>query len=451
VQSPNDAHKVYDRAPDIRSSATPLRRAPASPGQSTTAGTSGRDQRSQRPIDSLSVVAVTIGSSLSAVGSFGRVVAVLAIGGVALLVYRSAAPGWKALALALLGAVAASSGAAMAVSQLRTTESPVRLVGAALAVAGGIVALVSAIGWMTAAVHRWWWRALSLTLAVIAGYVVFMPLGIAVYATNPPRASVGTQTPADRGLEYRDAEFSTSDGTSLAGWYIRSATGAAVVLIPGSGSSRTAVLDHAVVLSRHGYGVLLIDPRGHGNSDGQAMEFGWFGDQDVAAAVSFLTHEPDVDSARIAVVGLSMGGEEAIGAIAADPRIRAVVAEGATQRVWQDRAWLAEAYGLRGRLQIGVDAITYGLTDILTAAGPPSPLGDAVAAAAPRPILLIAAGDAPDEINAARAIQHRSPATVFLWTVPRAGHTRGLTTEPAEWERRVTEFLSAALTPNPTR
>ena len=47
---------------------------------------------------------------------------------------------------------------------------------------------------------------------------------------------------------------------------------------------RSAVLDQAAVLARHGYGVLLYDARGMGRSGGRAMNFGWYGDRDLAAA-----------------------------------------------------------------------------------------------------------------------------------------------------------------------
>ena len=80
---------------------------------------------------------------------------------------------------------------------------------------------------------------------------------------SPPRTfrgpSVGTTTPGDRGLSYRDVELHTTDGVTLSGWYIPSANHAAVALLHGAGSTRSSVLDHAVVLARHGYGVLLFD------------------------------------------------------------------------------------------------------------------------------------------------------------------------------------------------
>src|SRR3546814_12493373 len=91
------------------------------------------------------------------------------------------------------------------------------------------------------------------------------------------------------------------------------------------------------------------------------MEFGWYGEQDIRAAVDLLTARDDVDPDRIGVVGLSMGGEEAIGAAGDDARIRAVVAEGATGRTAEDKAWLAEEYGVAGVIQGFLDALTYGL------------------------------------------------------------------------------------------
>ena len=88
------------------------------------------------------------------------------------------------------------------------------------------------------------------------------------------------------------------------------------------------------------------------------MELGWYGDQDVSGAVSFVAAQPDVTTA-IGVIGLSMGGEEAIGAAATDDRIDAVVAEGATDRVSGDLDWLADEYGLRGWIQGRVDWLRF--------------------------------------------------------------------------------------------
>ena len=154
------------------------------------------------------------------------------------------------------------------------------------------------------------------------------------------------------------------------------------------------------------------------------MEFGWYGDSDIAAAIDYLQARPDVDRRRIGAVGMSMGGEEAIGAMAGDTRIRATVAEGATNRVYADKTWYADAYGVRGRAQLVIEWLTYQLTDVLTSAAAPISLGDAVRAASPRPVLLIVAGAVEEEQLAAEAIRSKAPGSVTMWAVPGAGHSR---------------------------
>jgi uncharacterized protein len=309
----------------------------------------------------------------------------------------------------------------------------------------GGLALVGASAFELVRSARRWHRLFIVPALLFATYATVWSLGQAVAATNVPRTSVESTTPADLGLEYRDVEFRTSDGVRLSGWYIPSDNRAAVVMMHGAGSTRSSVLDHAAVLARHGYGVLLFDARGHGRSDGRAMDFGWFGDADVAGAVSFVQTQPDVDKARIAAVGMSMGGEEAIGAAASDGRIRAVVAEGATNRMSADRAWLSDEYGWRGVIQEGVEWLLYRTSDVLTSAEPPLSLRDAVSAISPRPVLLIAAGNVAEEGHASRYIRAAAPETVNVWLVPDTGHTAALDTHPDEWEGRVTTFLDDAL------
>jgi uncharacterized protein len=72
---------------------------------------------------------------------------------------------------------------------------------------------------------------------------------------------------------------------------------------------------------------------------------------------------------------------------------------------------------------------------------------DAIRAAAPRPVLIIAGGAVASEPVAARWFQAASPATVQVWVVPHAGHTQGLATAPRAWPAQVIGFLNAALHP----
>jgi pimeloyl-ACP methyl ester carboxylesterase len=202
-------------------------------------------------------------------------------------------------------------------------------------------------------------------------------------------------------------------------------------------------LSHGVVLARHGYGVLMLDTRGHGRSEGRAMDFGWYAGRDVPAAVSFLSSRPDVVADRIGVVGLSMGGEQAISAAAPDPRVRVVIAEGVTGMQAADHGWLPG--GIAGAIERGLEWVQYEAADLLTDASKPTPMRRAIVAMGPKPLLLIAGGATTSEVDAGRWLRAASPSTVDLWIVPGAGHTRALATDPDAWEARVTSLLDAEL------
>lgn len=305
--------------------------------------------------------------------------------------------------------------------------------GVGLLVLGGVV--------LVRATPRWWRLvvvpALILT-ALLGTYVLAVPLRAAL----PPRADAPTAPPD--GLSMSTVSVPTGDGEHLAAWYLPSRNGATVVLLPGSGSSRASLGRHIEALATAGFGVLAVDPRGQGASTGRGMDWGWYGEQDVTATVTYLTQREDVDPERIAVMGLSMGGEQAIGAAGVDPRIRAVVAEGVTGRRAGDLHWLSDVYGWRGALTESLDAVQTQVADLLSPTSPPPLLRDAAAAAGPRPLLLVVAGSRPDEQHAADDIHGFAPGNVQVWTVTDAGHTAALRTEPSGWNDHVLGFLREA-------
>jgi hypothetical protein len=64
---------------------------------------------------------------------------------------------------------------------------------------------------------------------------------------------------------------------------------------------------------------------------------------------------------------------------------------------------------------------------------------------APRPVLLVAGGGFPAEIRASRVYRTAGGRTVQLWELPDTGHTAGLRTHPAAYERRTIGFLDRAV------
>ena len=371
-----------------------------------------------------------------------RSLVVLAIALGAAWIERRHRRGAGAVTLAL-GCVGVVLGGVVGIRFLLAGAVGGRMIGGLLLLAAGLVLLVRGGHELTRGLGRG--RFVAIPAVVLAVAIVAGTTLPAVLATNVPPIERGSDTPSALGLVAEDVRFPADDGTELAAWYVPSRNGAAVVVRHGAGSTADDQLPQASVLASHGYGVLITDARGHGESDGRAMDFGWYGDDDITGAVSFLAARPEVDPGRIGVVGFSMGGEEAIGAIAADPRIRAVVAEGATGRTDADQSWFDDVYGVRGRIQLVLEWAEFTLTDLLTAASRPTPLRDAAAAAAPRPILLVVGGRVADERHAAEHIRSGAPDTVTVWEVPDAGHIEGHATDPDEWERRVLRFLDDAL------
>jgi uncharacterized protein len=80
---------------------------------------------------------------------------------------------------------------------------------------------------------------------------------------------------------------------------------------------------------------------------------------------------------------------------------------------------------------------------------PPPRLLDVVGQVAPRPVLLIADPSSPNLELVNRDYRSAIGASGTLWELPGAGHTRGLTARPQEYERRVLGFLHRMLLGSP--
>jgi uncharacterized protein len=391
--------------------------------------------------------AALLGLAGSAAWQAARVLVTLMLTVLAVWYTRQAGRAGQGATSLVLGVAGTAAGGGVAGAHLDKAGLDAAAVLAGIAAVAGVFLLAWGTVALVRAIPRWW-RLLAIPAALSLLWFVLYPLTMAVIATNRPPGSLGPTTPAKYGLTYHSVAFRTADGVRLSAWYIPARNRAAVVLLPGSGSTRTAVLPQAAALVQHGYGALLIDERGHGLSGGHAMDFGWQGGRDIAAAVSFLDRHRGVSAGKIAVLGESMGGEQALAAMGSDPRIRAVVAEGVTGMQVADKGWLP--HGFDGVLQRGMEWVQYTAAGLLSGAPTPVSIRGSVRAAAPRPALIIAGAARPDEPVAARSFRAASPATVHVWVVRHAGHTQGLATAPNAWVNRVIGFLNTALRPAST-
>jgi fermentation-respiration switch protein FrsA (DUF1100 family) len=269
---------------------------------------------------------------------------------------------------------------------------------------------------------------------VLAAYWLVVPVAIGILATHRPRAEV---TPADLGRAYDEVTIRTSDGLDLAAWYVTSRNGAAVISYP----TRQGKLAQARMLARHGYGVLLLDARGYDGSEGDPNLFGWEGDTDIDAAVAWLRSRPDVRPDRIGGIGFSVGGEMMLHTAAGNPGLRAVVSEGAGVRSVREHL----LRGPRGWFSLPEMAVQTAAVAVMSGAAPPPSLTDLVPLIAPRPVLLIYAGNGAggEELNPEYFRAASQPKS--LWKIQEAGHGGGIDARPREYEKRVVGFFDRAL------
>jgi fermentation-respiration switch protein FrsA (DUF1100 family) len=280
-------------------------------------------------------------------------------------------------------------------------------------------------------------RGLETAVAALIAVFVIVPTGMAILATHVARAPVPT---ANLGAAYRTVSFTTSDGLRLSGWYVPSRNGAAVIVSPGRSSATQA---HARMLIRHGYGVLVFDRRGEGQSQGDPNLYGWSGDKDLIAAIAFLQHQPDVHQGMIGGLGLSVGGEMLLQTAAETTALKAVVSEGAGRRSLREHLHIPALGTVQRWLTPWV--VQTAALSVMSNSSPPLYLGDLVARIAPRPILLIRAlhGLADESLNRVYHADARQPKT--LWEVAQGGHTGALQAIPNQYENRVLAFLDHAL------
>jgi uncharacterized protein len=280
-------------------------------------------------------------------------------------------------------------------------------------------------------------RLLFGAAGVLVVYALVLPIGLGYVTTHIGRAVV----PANKlGVAYENVRFTSSDGLELEGWYVPSRNGAAVIAFPG----RKGPQKPTRMLARHGYGVLLFDRRGEGKSEGEPNSWGWGGDRDIKAAIAFLQRRRDVDPGRIGGIGLSVGGEMMLEAAADTEALAAVVSEGAGARMFTEE--MDEDLPGVEKATIMVPAwLKQASIAVFSNQLPPTDLKDLVPRIAPRPMLLIAAPNAPtgEDLNRGYFAAAGQPKT--LWEIPESGHVGGLSARPQEYERRVVGFFDRAL------
>lgn len=279
------------------------------------------------------------------------------------------------------------------------------------------------------------WLLVILVVLFVVLNVIF-PFGMGIYAATVRRDS-SVDVPPDG---FESLTLTTSDQVTLAAWYRPPENGAAIILIHGAGNTRDSVRGHAQMLVDHGFGVLAFDLRGHGESTGQTNLFGWMGTRDVGAAVDYLLAQEDVQA--VGGLGLSLGGEVLLGAASEYPALSAVVADGPTDRCFE------EFYALPSRqnvLRAFSPWIMYETVRLFSGDTPPYPMHKSIADTEATRFLIIAAGSVPDEGDYSTVFRDAAAGRADVWIAPGVGHTQAFRRLPDEYTQRVIGFFEETL------
>jgi hypothetical protein len=282
-------------------------------------------------------------------------------------------------------------------------------------------------------IRRYVRRALLAVGLLLGAFFISYPLSESYVVTHTGRAFV---PPVTLGTAYEDVSFTTGDGLRLVGWYVPSKNRAVVISFPG----RKGPQKPARMLARHGYGVLLFDRRGEGESEGDPNLLGWQGTRDIEAAVAYLKTRPEVDDDRIGGLGLSVGGEMMLQEAAETDGLKAVVSEGAGVRSVREAVQVNGAEKVIFSWLFGVTTIG---TTVFTSNLPPRSLTD-LSAEITEPALFIHATPGQGGETLTEKYYEAAKGPKEYWAAP-GGHTGAIDAAPQEYERRVVGFFDRTL------
>ena len=261
------------------------------------------------------------------------------------------------------------------------------------------------------------------------------------WPSSPPSARASRSRPPTSGARTRRSRSPRATVSKLSAWYVPSLNHAAIVTFP-----RQWTIAQARMLAKNGYGVLLVDPRGYGDSQGDPNAYGWGSTKDIDAAVAWLRRRPDVQRRRIGGLGLSVGGEQMLEAAASNRGLKAVVSEGAGIRSVREALLRRGPSPLELALQYPQDLVQTASVWLLGGEPVPISLKNASLLIAPRAAFFIYGEDGQEVEKAVNPVYYDAAfSPKAIWMVPGAGHTQGIETQPEEYERLVVGFFDRVL------
>lgn len=292
---------------------------------------------------------------------------------------------------------------------------------------------------------------LKITLWIVSGVLlaIFILVNIVGYQKGKEMVTFPmemreslTQTPADFGMPYDEVTVTTGDGLTLAGWYIPSENNSAILAMHGYKNDREDPLREAMILHRHGYGVLIGSLRTHDVNPGKLITFGLQEMRDFEAWYQFLLAREDVDPQKIGIYGKSMGGALSIKYATQNPEIKAVIADSAFARM-QDTVEKAIVSLLGERFRLMTPLIVFWAERIAGIRAAEVNTTEWISLLCGRPVMLFQGGaDELIPVNSGIRLYDAACEPKSLWYEPQASHTIcDLPELEMECEQRMVSFF----------
>ena len=248
--------------------------------------------------------------------------------------------------------------------------------------------------------------------------------------------------PADAGLVLEDTWIPSPRG-KLAAWYLPASNGATLICCHGINDNRGQWLRQIARLHRErGYGGLLFDFAGHGQSEGDEVTYGVREVLDVAAAIAYLRARGDVDMTRIGIMGYSLGAIAAVLATAEHSELHAMVIESGFSDVQRDIGVLFHRFTGLPSFPLANLVVFWGRRIAHVSLSQVRP-ALVIGKIAPRAVFIISDlkdGIADEPADGQRLYDHAGEPR-RLWQVADAAHVQAFNVHPDEWIARVEAFL----------
>jgi pimeloyl-ACP methyl ester carboxylesterase len=261
--------------------------------------------------------------------------------------------------------------------------------------------------------------------------------------------------PSDLGLPFVETEFTARDERThaklrLPAWWIPAAQPSprCAILVHGYADSKVGGIAWAPTFRAMGYNVLAVDLRAHGEADGVHTTAGYFERHDLSQIIDQLRAARPHETRQLVLFGVSLGAAVVGGAAALRDDVDAVIMDCPYSDYVTAAQTHARAMGMPGPMfqRIAIDWAQKLSGADFRACSP-----ERVIPALDCPVMVIHGADDlfvdPVDMDKVEAAVRARPADLppaVYWRADKTHHVLALRTDPAEFRRRVEEFLTAA-------